>query len=252
MAREADEKTLLGSVWLRADPAATRAPLSRDDIVRAAVKLLDRDGLEAFSMRRMATELGTAATSALYWRIANKNDLLELAVDEVLGEALAPAEPRDWRDHEDRPAGDRHEAGDWREQVTVLATAAYEALWAHPWATQLLASHAGLGPNYQALAERILSVLSSAGFKGAHLDAAVSAVFHYLIGAAVTDAAWTATVRRSGLTEHEWATAAGDQLGVGAASLAAYLSRENLAGPEARFTSGLRAILIGLRPRQLS
>jgi AcrR family transcriptional regulator len=235
VAREADEKTVLGSVWLRADPATTRAPLSRDDIVRTAVKVLDRDGLDTFSMRRMAAELGTAATSALYWRIANKNDLLELAVDEVLAEALVPTG-----------------SGDWRDQVTILATAAYEALWAHPWATQLLASHAGLGPNYQGLAERILNVLSSAGFKGVHLDAAVSAIFHYLIGAAVTDAAWTATVRRSGLTEHEWATQAGDQLGVGAASLAAYLSRENLAGPEARFTTGLRAILVGLRPRQLS
>lgn len=235
MAREADLKTALGSVWLRADPAETRAPLSRADIVRTAVKVLDRDGLETFSMRRMAAELGNAATSALYWRIANKNDLLELAVDEVFGEALVPAEH-----------------GDWRDQVTALATAAYEALWAHPWATQLLASHAGLGPNYQMLAERILNVLSAAGFRGVHLDAAVSAVFHYLIGAAVTDAAWTATVRRSGLTEREWASAAGDQLGVGAASLAAYLSRENLAGPEARFTSGLRAVLVGLRPRQLS
>ncbi|TDD20907.1 TetR family transcriptional regulator [Kribbella turkmenica] len=235
MAREADEKTVLGSVWLRADPPATRAPLTRDDIVRTAIKVLDRDGLETFSMRRMAAELGTAATSALYWRIANRNDLLELAVDEVLGEALVQT-------------GD----GDWRDQVTALATAAYKALWAHPWTPQLLASHAGLGPNYQALAERILNVLRSAGFRGVHLDAAVSAIFHYLIGAAVTDAAWTATVRRSGLTEHEWSTAAGDQLGIGAASLAAYLSRENLAGPEARFTSGLRAVVVGLRPRQLS
>jgi AcrR family transcriptional regulator len=235
VAREADRPTVLGSVWLRPDPAATRVPLSRDDVVRTAVKVLDRDGLDAFSMRRMAAELGTAATSALYWRIASKNDLLELAVDAVLGEALVPTDD-----------------GDWRDQVTALATAAYEALRAHPWAPQLLASHAGLGPNHQALAERILTVLRSAGFKGVHLDAAVSAVFHYLVGAAVTDAAWAATVRRSGLTEREWATAAGDQLGVGAASLAAYLNREDLAGPEARFTSGLRAILIGLRPRRLS
>ena len=235
MAREADNKTVLGSVWLRADPATTRSPLSRDEIVRTAVKVLDRDGLETFSMRRMAAELGTAATSALYWRIANKNDLLELAVDEVLGEALVPASD-----------------GDWRDQVTALATAAYEALWAHPWAPQLLASHAGLGPNYQALAERILQCAERGRVQRSAPGSAVSAIFHYLIGAAVTDAAWTATVRRSGLTEHRWATAAGDQLGVGAASLAAYLSRENLAGPEARFTTGLRAVLVGLRPRQLS
>ncbi|WP_020385441.1 TetR/AcrR family transcriptional regulator C-terminal domain-containing protein [Kribbella catacumbae] len=235
MAREADEKTVLGSVWLRAEPGETRAPLSREDIVRTAIEMLDRDGLEKLSMRRMAAELGTAATSALYWRVANKNDLLELAVDSVLAGALAPADE-----------------GDWRDQLTTLARAAYEVLAEHQWAAQLLASHAGLGPNYQAYAERVLTILSAAGFKGVHLDAAVSAVIHYVVGAAVTDAAWTATVRRSGLGEREWSTAAGDQLGVGAATLAAYLSREDLAGPEARFLTGLRAILIGLRPRQLS
>jgi AcrR family transcriptional regulator len=235
VAREADEKTVLGSVWLRPEPEETRAPLSREDVVITAVKVLDRDGLGAFSMRRMAAEIGTAATSALYWRVANKNDLLELAVDEILGEALALADE-----------------GDWRDQLTVLARATYQALWAHPWAPQLLASHAGLGPNYQALTERILTILDTAGFKGVHLDAAVSAIFHYVVGAAVTDAAWTATVRRSGLRDHEWTTAAGDQLGVSASTLAAYLSRDNLAGPEARFVTGLRAILVGLRPRQLS
>lgn len=235
MAREADEKTVLGSVWLRTEPGETRAPLSRDDIVETAITLLDRDGLEKLSMRRMAAELGTAATSALYWRVANKNDLLELAVDAVLAEALVPADE-----------------GDWRDQLTVLARAAYAVLAEHPWAAQLMASHAGLGPHYQAYAERIQAILSAAKFKGVHLDAAVSAVFHYVVGAAVTDAAWMATVRRSGLAEREWASAAGDQMGIGAATLSAYLSRDDLAGPEARFQTGLRAILIGLRPRQLS
>ena len=86
MAREADAKTVLGSVWLRAEAGETRAPLSREDIVRTAIEMLDRDGLEKLSMRRLAAELGTAATSALYWRVANKNDLLELAVDTVLAE----------------------------------------------------------------------------------------------------------------------------------------------------------------------
>ncbi|WP_432942891.1 TetR/AcrR family transcriptional regulator [Kribbella sp. CA-253562] len=235
MAREADEKTALGSVWLRAEPAPTRAPLDRKDIVLTALKILDRDGLQQLSMRRLAAELGAAATSALYWRVATKNDLLELAVDEVFGEALVPAED-----------------GDWRDQLGTLARAAYGAFAQHPWAPQLLASHAGLGPNYQAYAERMVGILASAGFKGVHLDAAVSAVFHYVVGAAVTDAAWIATVRRSGLAESAWAEAAGDQLGVGAGALTSYLSREDAAGPEARFAAGLRVILVGLRPRRLS
>ncbi|TDW17566.1 TetR/AcrR family transcriptional regulator [Kribbella kalugense] len=232
--READRRTALGSVWLRDEPEPTRARLSREDIVRTAIQVLDREGLDTFSMRRMAAELGAAATSALYWRIANKDDLLELVVDEIF--ALSPAP----------------EGGDWRDQVTVVVQAAYHALWEHPWAARLLASHAGLGPNYDALTNRVQGILDSAGFKGTHLDSAVSAIFHYLIGAAVTDSAWLSVVRRSGLNDSRWATESADRMGVGATHLAAYLNRQSQAGPEARFASGLRVILIGLRPRQLS
>src|SRR2546423_13806071 len=91
MAREADRKTALGSVWLREEPPPTRARLSREDIVLTAIKVLDREGLDTFSMRVMAAELGTAATSALYWRIATQNDLLELAVDTGPRGAVVPA-----------------------------------------------------------------------------------------------------------------------------------------------------------------
>lgn len=223
-------------MWLRDEPEPTRARLSREDIVRTAIQVLDREGLDTFSMRMMAAELGAAATSALYWRIANKDDLLELVVDEIFADALVPPLER----------------GDWRDQVTVVVQAAYHALWEHPWAARLLASHAGLGPNYHALTDRVQGILDSAGFKGTHLDSAVSAIFHYLVGAAVTDSAWLSVVRRSGLNDSRWATESADRMGVDPANLAAYLNRDSLAGPEARFTSGLRVILVGLRPRQLS
>lgn len=229
MARAADEKTTLGSVWLRPEPAETRSPLSRAHIVKVAIAILDSEGLDNLTMRRMAVELGTAATSALYWRVATKNDLLELTVDAVIGEAALD-----------------DLTGDWRAQLETLARRVYDVLRHHPWASQLLGSHAGLGPNYQAYAERVLEILADAGFTGEGLDAAVSAVFHYVVGAAVADAAWTATIRRSGLSNRDWAAAAGDQLGVGTSVLASYLSRDDLAGPEARFVAGLRAILGGV------
>ncbi|MFI5690921.1 TetR/AcrR family transcriptional regulator [Kribbella sp. NPDC051586] len=234
--READKRTALGSVWLRDEPEPTRARLSREDIVRTAIRVLDREGLDKFSMRMMAAELDAAATSALYWRIATKDDLLELVVDEIFADALVPPP-----DH-----------GDWRDQVTVVIEAAYHALWEHPWTARLLASHAGLGPNYYALTERVQTILDTAGFKGTHLDSAVSAIFHYLIGSAVTDSAWLSVVRRSGMNDSRWAAESASRMGVDATHLAAYLNPESVAGPEARFTSGLRVILVGLRPRQLS
>lgn len=221
-------------MWLRDEPEPTRSRLSREDIVATAIRVLDRDGLDTFSMRVMAAELGTAATSALYWRIANKNDLLELVVDTVLGDALVEVQ------------------GDWREQATGVLMAAYQALCAHPWAAQLLPTHAGLGPNYQALTDRVQGILAAAGFKGTHLDSAVSAVVHYLIGSAVADSAWLSVVRRSGLSEARWASKSADRMGLDSHHLAAYLNPESTAGPESRFTSGLRVILIGLRPRQIS
>ena len=57
---------------MRDEPEPTRARLSRDDIVKTAIRVLDREGLDKFSMRMMAAELDAAATSALYWRIATK------------------------------------------------------------------------------------------------------------------------------------------------------------------------------------
>ncbi|MGW7679216.1 TetR/AcrR family transcriptional regulator, partial [Kribbella sp. NPDC054772] len=229
--READRRTVLGSVWLRDDAEPTKSRLSRQDVVTAAIRVLDRDGLDTFSMRVMATELGVSATSALYWRIANKNDLLELAVDEI----LEPAPPE--------------EHGDWRDQVTVVIQAAYQALWEHPWAAQLLPSHAGLGPNYNALTHRVEGILARAGFKGTHLDAAVSAIFHYLIGSAVTDSAWLTVVRRSGMNETRWAGASADRMGVDATHLAAYLNRGGQAGPAATIPPRRPGLQVGGRPR---
>lgn len=245
-------------MWLRDEPEPTRNRLSREDIVAAAIRVLDRDGLDTFSMRSMAAELGTAATSALYWRIATKNDLLELVVDTILGDALendglagngstATGAPGDGLVSHGSVRG----GGDWRGQVTAVAEAAYRALWEHPWAAQLLPTHAGLGPNYQALTDRLQAILSDAGFKGTHLDSAVSAIFHYLVGSAVTDSAWLSVVRRSGMNERRWASKSAQLMGVDATHLTAYLNRESTAGPEARFASGLRVILVGLRPRQI-
>ncbi|GAA2840530.1 hypothetical protein GCM10010522_68870 [Kribbella solani] len=262
---------MLGSVWLRDEPEPTRAPLTRAEIVTTAIHLLDRDGLDRFSMRTMAAELGTAATSALYWRIATKDDLLELVVDEILAldnpltlnqeppaqlatEQLTPKGAAPGR----RAAGQvaRGNAvprrGDWRDRVSEVVHAAYWALSEHPWAAQLLPTHAGLGPNYQALTESVQQILTEARFKGTHLDAAMSAIFHYLIGSAVTDAAWRAVVRRSGLPESTWAQQSADRIGVDPTHLTAYLNPQSQAGPQSRFTTGLRAILTALRPRQLS
>ncbi len=74
----------------------TRKPLSRARVLQAAVALADRAGLEGFSMRRLAQELGVVPM-ALYKHVANKEELLDGMVDIVFSEIELPCEDLDWR-----------------------------------------------------------------------------------------------------------------------------------------------------------
>src|SRR5690348_7113452 len=78
-------------IWMRPtrQPQGQRPSLSREQIVRAAIELADDEGLEALTMRRLATKLGAGAMS-LYWHIPNKEDLLDLMLDAAFGEVALP------------------------------------------------------------------------------------------------------------------------------------------------------------------
>ena len=81
-----------------------RTPLSRDRILRAAMKLADEGGIKAVSMRKIAQELGVEAMS-LYNHVASKDDIIDGIVDLVATEIdLAPDERRLEGGH--APAGD--------------------------------------------------------------------------------------------------------------------------------------------------
>jgi AcrR family transcriptional regulator len=78
--------------WNRAPPRSSikrRDPLSRKAIVDAAIRILDVDGLDGFTMRRVAEALGTGPTS-LYWHVGSKDGLLDLVFEEVIGEQDIP------------------------------------------------------------------------------------------------------------------------------------------------------------------
>ena len=95
--------------WLRAPrKPRERVQLSRDVIVDAALSLLDRDGA-GFSMRQLAEELGVGA-GAVYWHVANKEQLLQLVFDRVIGELPMPEpDPRAGASRSSRRARDERE-----------------------------------------------------------------------------------------------------------------------------------------------
>jgi AcrR family transcriptional regulator len=162
--------------------------LSRAQVVRAAIELLDSEGLAGLSMRKLAERLGAGATS-IYWHVETKDDLLEYVIDEIYGEVDVP---------------DADLAG-WRSGVILLAHSLRATILRHPWLPEAISSRASIGPNAMSLSQRATGLFRSAGFTGFDLDHAAAALFSYVIGATGSQAAWLATVKASGKTVSEWA-----------------------------------------------
>ena len=135
-------------------PSSTAAPLSRERIVRCAVDVADRDGLEAASLRRVATELGVHVTS-LYNHVPTKDALLDGVVEQLMAEAGVPVGELDWEQ--------------WvRRYVEALAGVAR----LHPGAFGVLLRRPVQGPRAAATFEAGLAAFHRAGMS--RPDAAVA------------------------------------------------------------------------------
>lgn len=186
----ADEQPI-PSVWARPRKEREQPVLSREHIVAEAVRLLDEEGVDALSMRRLGGRLGAGATS-LYRHVTNKDELFELAVDEVYGELSLPE------------LGD---PADWRAAVAKVAHGLRATILRHPWVAGKLgeAGLAYLGPNVLRRAEHLLGLFEAAGFPLKEADRAEGTVTAYVLGVSTAEAAWVSMVARSGQSAEEWA-----------------------------------------------
>jgi AcrR family transcriptional regulator len=114
--------------------------------VTAALAVLDREGLDRLTMRRVAEELGTGA-GALYWHVANKEELLHLLIDRVLGELELP-EPDPSR---------------WQEQLKELAREMRRLLKRHRDVARVTLGRIPMGQNLVRFTEWQLTLLRGAG-----------------------------------------------------------------------------------------
>ncbi|HYZ29102.1 MAG TPA: TetR/AcrR family transcriptional regulator [Thermoleophilaceae bacterium] len=134
--------------WWRSREGAPRdrLPLTRDAIVEAALVVLERDGMAGLSMRKVAQELGAGASS-LYWHVRDKEELLSLLLDRIVGEAQVP-EP---------------DPENWQEQVKELMRASRRLLSNRRDAAQLSLGRIPAGPNSLPVMERNLAVATASG-----------------------------------------------------------------------------------------
>jgi AcrR family transcriptional regulator len=144
------------------EPAA--GALSRDEIADAALALVDREGVDALSMRRLAKELGVG-TMTLYGYFRGKAELLDHAIDRAArGYDLSPGE------------------GPWRDQLRDLVRTMWQSLAEHPGAVQVRAGRPILTPGALRAGEAGMAILTGAGFKPSDAAAAWRLLFTYVFG----------------------------------------------------------------------
>ncbi len=148
----------------KASQAPRSVPLTRDEILRAAVALADRGGFDSFSMRTLADELG-AAPMSLYRHVANKEDLVDGMIDIVFGDV------------------DVALGGDWRLAMRQRAISMHDALRRHPWAIGRMESRRRAGPaNLRYHNDTMASLREGAGFSFPMAVHAYSVMDSYIYG----------------------------------------------------------------------
>ncbi|CAL9664642.1 Tetracycline repressor protein class A from transposon 1721 [Actinosynnema sp. ALI-1.44] len=217
-----------------------RETLTKDQIVRTAIDLLDDEGLDGLNMRSLGKRLGAAAT-AVYWHVKNKDDLVVLAGDQVWAEIDLPPED-----------------ADWRTAAREMARSLHAMLSRHPWLVQAFGTHLFHGPNKARYDDRALAVFEAAGFPGPEADRAAAAVLTFVLGNVLGASALitiTRRIEREGDDARERLDAVIAQARATAAAFPRLRERldspaaEYNASPEHTFEYGLDALLDGLARR---
>lgn len=142
--------------------------------MEAAVALLDEEGIDGLTMRRLAERIGSGVTT-LYWHVDTKDDVVDLALDAIFATTPVPA------------GTDR--GGEWRANVVAMLLDWRTAMLRHPWSAALL-QRPTLGPNLLARMEFLQATLVGAGFSGPRLATATWTLYNYLMGATVARASF--------------------------------------------------------------
>lgn len=188
------------------------AKLQRENVIRAALALLDEVGAEGLTTRKLAERLHVQQP-ALYWHFKSKRELLDALAEAMLAENHSHSLPR---------AGE-----DWRKFLAANARSFRRALLAHRDGARI---HAGTRPGGEpsAAAQAQVRLLCEAGFTPRDAVLALAAISHYTVGAAL---------------EQQMAEEAGREAGGG------LLRDYDRAGPDAAFEFGIETLIAGLERR---
>jgi AcrR family transcriptional regulator len=207
-----------------------------EDIGRAALKIVDEEGLRELTMRRLADELGTGPAS-LYRHVSSRDDLLVEVADLVLGEL-------------DSPDPGLH----WHDAVGQLAHALRKVLVGHRGLVVISSNAPLLGPNAMRVRELFWSVMDRDGCDPEFAVQTYAAVMHFVVCSAI----FSAGIAQRGNTawDQETSTGLNELLDLLPSrrypTVLKYSEYADKPDPEYDFSFGLRALLNGLSRSQQS
>ena len=215
----------------RSDPEDKRQPLTRAQVVEAALKVLDEGGLEGLTMRRLGERLGVKSAS-LYWHVRDKDELLNLVADAICAEIRPPSS-----------------TSSWRQRLEDIGREYRRVLLAHRDAAVLMATTLPVGPHRLRLAESGLATMLEAGFLP-EVTARASLLFtDYVTNFVVEENRWEAMATAfdpdsdSGDAIRDWFEALPADQYPSLVALAKHLTDPD---SEARFEFGVAILLAGL------
>jgi AcrR family transcriptional regulator len=153
-------------LWTRVEPGARRPRYTRDEIAKTALRIADREGFDALSMRRIAAALD-AGTMTLYHYVRTKDELLTLVLDEIMGEVVIP-------DDDDIPS-------DWRAALHMIAERSRASLQRHPWILDMI-DDPPIGPNSVRHFDQSLHAVASLPLSFTEKLDIVTTVDEYVLG----------------------------------------------------------------------
>jgi TetR/AcrR family tetracycline transcriptional repressor len=214
--------------WFEAEAAGPQ--ITRDKVVRKALELLNEDGFDGLTMRRLAEKLGIKAAS-LYNHVKAKDELLALMANAICAEVLDldPSRP-------------------WREQAETMALQVRRVLMAYRDGARVLAATPPVGPQRLRLIEQLLHALVGAGLSRARVVDAAFLLNSYVVGFVLDETLGypkdTALAKRMREEARRWFKSLPRRRYPTVVALADELVD---APADRRFKRGLRALLDGLQ-----
>lgn len=202
---------------------------SRDDVVAAALAILDDQGLPDLTMRRLAATLDVQP-SALYWHFANKQTLLASVADQIVARARPAGADRSGADGPGEYSGPGGDRG-WADATRAEADALRDALLAFRDGAEVVSSTLALGLGAGEAMTRLTEAIDCGGFQRRTSEIAAAAVLHFVLGH----------------VSHEQQRLQADSLGVVAAERSADPADvATSAGGREAFDFGITLLLTGL------